>query len=107
MFRFFNQSISSYEFLSKFNIKTSFELPKFTRLTLNMSSNLLKNNQKEFISIIYLSYLLVGRPPLVSFIRRPESNFKTRKGDLIGGYTTISEPLVGFFLQYFFFIYYR
>jgi len=75
--------------MKKFKYKTSMQVPKLTKITLNMGVGDAKTNAKSLESAVKELTAISGQKAVVTKAKRDVSNFKIRKGFPVGTKVTL------------------
>lgn len=71
-------------------IKNTMAVPKITKVTINIGmGTYIKNHNKDYSNIIENLTNIAGQKPVLNKAKKAISNFKTRKGDVIGCSVTL------------------
>jgi large subunit ribosomal protein L5 len=70
--------------MSKFSYKNKNQVPKFTKIVLNMGLGEDGNDSKKMKSCLEDLSLIAGQKPVITKFRKSIANFKTRKGTSAG-----------------------
>ena len=95
------QNISIYDLLTKFNFKNVFEIPKITKICLNIGFKDANINKKKLINIILLLKLITNQTPLLTQSKKNDIFLKIKKGSIIGCKITLRKKNTLIFLEKF------
>ncbi len=73
----------------KFNYSNPMEVPKLTKITLNMGLGEAKDNSKILDSAVKEIALITGQKPVITRARKSIANFKVREGMPVGAKVTL------------------
>lgn len=73
----------------KFNYSNPMEVPKLTKITINMGLSEAKDNAKILESAVKEMALISGQKPVVTKARKSIANFKVREGMPVGAKVTL------------------
>ena len=73
----------------KFNYSNPMEVPKLTKITINMGLSEAKDNSKILESAVKEMALISGQKPVVTKARKSIANFKVREGMPVGAKVTL------------------
>ena len=73
----------------KFNYSNPMEVPKLTKITINMGLSEAKDNAKVLESAVKEISLIAGQRPVVTKARKSIANFKVREGMAVGCMVTL------------------
>ena len=75
--------------MSKFNYKSSMQIPKFNKIVINVGAGDAKDNAKVIDSIVDEISLIAGQKAVPTYARKSVANFKLREGVKIGVKVTL------------------
>ena len=75
--------------MSKLNVKNRHEVPKITKIVLNMGLGEDANDSKKLKASVEDLALITGQKPVITKFKKSISNFKTRKGSNAGAKVTL------------------
>ena len=75
--------------MSKFNYKSSMQIPRFNKIVINVGAGDAKDNSKVIDSIIEEISLIAGQKAVPTYARKSVANFKLREGVKIGVKVTL------------------
>ena len=75
--------------MTKLNVKNKHEVPKFTKIILNMGLGEEASDGKKLKACLDDMALIAGQKPVVTKFKKSISNFKTRKGSNAGAKVTL------------------
>lgn len=93
------KNITIYNFLTKVNIKNLFEIPKITKIFLNIGFQDANINKKKLINIIVLLKLLTNQKPLLTKSKKNNIFLKIKKNSIIGCKITLRKKNIFIFLE--------
>lgn len=75
--------------MEKFKYKSKMEIPKLTKITINMGLGEAKENSKILESAVKELSLITGQKPVVTKAKKSIANFKVRQGMPVGAKVTL------------------
>ena len=75
--------------MSKFNYKSSMQIPRFNKIVINVGAGDAKDNSKVIDSIIDEISMIAGQKAVPTYARKSVANFKLREGVKIGVKVTL------------------
>lgn len=75
--------------MSKFNYKSSMQIPRFNKIVINVGAGDAKDNSKVIDSIIDEISLIAGQKAVPTYSKKSVANFKLREGVKIGVKVTL------------------
>ena len=75
--------------MSKFNYKSSMQIPRFNKIVINVGAGDAKDNSKVIDSIIEEISLIAGQKAVPTYARKSVANYKLREGVKIGVKVTL------------------
>ena len=75
--------------MSKFNYKSSMQIPRFNKIVINVGAGDAKDNSKVIDSIIDEISLIAGQKAVPTYAKKSVANFKLREGVKIGVKVTL------------------
>jgi len=75
--------------MEKFKYKSKMEIPKLTKVTINMGLGEAKENSKILESAVKELSLITGQRPIVTKAKKSIANFKVRQGMPVGAKVTL------------------
>ena len=75
--------------MEKFKYKSKMEIPKLTKITINMGLGEAKENSKILESAVKELSLITGQRPVVTKAKKSIANFKVRQGMPVGAKVTL------------------
>ena len=75
--------------MSKFNYKSSMQIPRFNKIVINVGAGDAKDNSKVIDSIVEEISLIAGQKAVPTYARKSVANFKLREGVKIGVKVTL------------------
>jgi len=73
----------------KFQYKNVMEVPKLTKITINMGLGQAKDNQKILESAVKEMAIIAGQQPVITKAKKSIANFKVRQGMPVGAKVTL------------------
>ena len=83
----------------RFGYSNPMEVPKLTKITINMGLSEAKDNAKVLESAVKEIALIAGQRPVVTKARKSIANFKVREGMPVGAKVTLRGDNMWFFLE--------
>ena len=83
------------------DIKNIHEVPKLSKIVLNIGIGDAKENANTLKNVINELSMISGQKPITAYSKKPISNFKTRKGDPVGVFVTLRNNMMYEFLDRF------
>lgn len=77
------------ELIKQFNYKNIYEVPKLSKIVLNMGLGDVKDNSKSLNLAVDELKLIAGQKPVVTKAKKSISNFKVREGQNVGAKVTL------------------
>lgn len=93
------KNIIVYNFLSKLNLQNIFEIPKITKICLNIGFKDSNIEKKKLINIILLLKLITNQKPFITKSKKNNIFLKIKKNSIIGCKTTLRKKNIFFFLE--------
>ena len=75
--------------MSKFNYKSSMQIPRFNKIVINVGAGDAKDNSKVIDSIVDEISLIAGQKAVPTYAKKSVANFKLREGVKIGVKVTL------------------
>ena len=75
--------------MSKFNYKSSMQIPRFNKIVINVGAGDAKDNSKVIDSIVDEISLIAGQKAVPTYSKKSVANFKLREGVKIGVKVTL------------------
>ena len=75
--------------MSKFNYKSSMQIPRFNKIVINVGAGDAKDNSKVIDSIVDEISLIAGHKAVPTYAKKSGANFKLREGVKIGVKVTL------------------
>ncbi|NLY81180.1 MAG: 50S ribosomal protein L5 [Clostridiales bacterium] len=97
----YNNDINN-NLMVKFDYKSKMEIPKLTKITINMGLGEAKENTKIMESAVAELSLLSGQRPVVTKAKKSIANFKVRQGMPVGAKVTLRGENMYLFADKFF-----
>ena len=91
------KNIIVYNFLSKLNLQNIFEIPKITKICLNIGFKDSNIEKKKLINIILLLKLITNQKPLITKSKKNDIFLKIKKNSIIGCKITLRKKIFLFF----------
>lgn len=85
------KTISSYDLITKYNYKNSFQIPKIKKISINLSSTNLAFEKKKIIPFLLLLELISGQKGTINISKKNKINLKIKKGMVMGCKVTLNE----------------
>nr|YP_009178770.1 ribosomal protein L5 [Peronospora tabacina]ALJ78439.1 ribosomal protein L5 [Peronospora tabacina]ALJ78486.1 ribosomal protein L5 [Peronospora tabacina] len=96
------KNITIYNLLTKLNFKNIFEIPKITKICLNIGFKDANIEKKKLINIILLLKLITNQKPLITRSKKNDIFLKIKKNSIIGCKITLRKKNIFVFLEKFF-----
>ena len=93
------KNITVYNLLSKLTLKNIFEIPKITKICLNIGFKKSNLEKKKLINIILLLKLITNQKPLITKSKKNNIFLKIKKNSIIGCKITLRKNNIYFFLE--------
>ena len=93
------KNIIVYNFLSKLNLQNIFEIPKITKICLNIGFKDSNIEKKKLINIILLLKLITNQKPLITKSKKNDIFLKIKKNSIIGCKITLRKKNIFIFLE--------
>jgi large subunit ribosomal protein L5 len=93
------QNVVIYDLLSKLHFKNVFELPKMTKICLNIGFKNSNIEKKKLTNIIVLLKLITNQEPLPTKSKKNNIILKIKKGSIIGCKVTLRKNNINIFLE--------
>ena len=93
------KNIILYNFLSKLNLQNIFEIPKITKICLNIGFKDSNIEKKKLINIILFLKLITNQKPLITKSKKNIIFLKIKKNSIIGCKITLRKKNIFFFLE--------
>lgn len=93
------KNITIYNLLAKLNFKNIFEIPKITKICLNIGFKEANIEKKSLINIILLLKLITNQKPLITKSKKNDIFLKIKKNSIIGCKITLRKKNIFFFLE--------
>lgn len=93
------QSVISYDLLTKLNYKNIFEIPKITKICLNIGFKNANIEKKKLINILVLLKLITNQKPIVTQSKKNNIFLKIKKNSIIGCKVTLRKKNIYLFLE--------
>jgi large subunit ribosomal protein L5 len=93
------QNIISYDLLTKISFKNIFEIPKITKICLNIGFKQANIEKKKLINILVFLKLITNQKPIVTKSTKNNILLKIKKNSIIGCKVTLQKKNIFFFLE--------
>lgn len=93
------QNIIAYDLLTKLNYKNIFQIPKITKICLNIGFKNANIEKKKLINILVLLKLITNQKPLVTQSKKNNIFLKIKKNSIIGCKVTLRKKNINIFLE--------
>ena len=93
------QNIISYDLLTKLNYKNIFQIPKITKICLNIGFKNANIEKKKLINILVLLKLITNQKPIVTQSKKNNIFLKIKKNSIIGCKVTLRKKNIYIFLE--------
>jgi len=93
------QHVIIYDLLTKFNFKNIFEIPKITKISLNIGFKHANIEKKKLINLIVLIKLITNQQPIVTKSKKNNIFLKIKKNSIIGCKITLRKNNINIFLE--------
>jgi large subunit ribosomal protein L5 len=93
------QNIIIYDLITKLNFKNIFEIPKITKICLNIGFKNANIEKKKLTNLIVLLKLITNQQPIVTQSKKNNILLKIKKGSIIGCKVTLRKNNLYFFLE--------
>lgn len=93
------KNITIYNLITKLNFKNIFEIPKITKICLNIGFQDANINKKKLINIILLLKLITNQKPLITKSKKNIIFLKIKKNSIIGCKITLQKKNIFNFLE--------
>lgn len=93
------QNVIIYDLLTKLNFKNIFEIPKITKICLNIGFKNTNIEKKKLINIILLLKLITNQKPLITKSKKNNIYLKIKKNSIIGCKVTLRRKNIFNFLE--------
>ena len=88
--------------MKKFEYKSSMQIPKFDKITINVGAGEARDNAKVLDAVVADLMKITGQKPVVTKAKKSVANFKLREGMPIGAKVTLRQDKMWEFLDRFF-----
>jgi large subunit ribosomal protein L5 len=95
------QNVISYDLLTKLHYKNIFQLPKITKICLNIGFKNANIEKKKLINILVLLKLITNQKPIVTQSKKNNIFLKIKKNSIIGCKVTLRKKNINIFLEKF------
>ena len=85
--------------MSKFNYKSSMQIPKFDKIVINVGCGDAKDNTKVIDNVIAELSLITGQKAVPTYAKKSVANFKLREGMKIGAKVTLRGEIMYEFID--------
>lgn len=93
------KNIISYDLLTKMHFKNIFEIPKITKICLNIGFKKANIEKKKLINILVFLKLITNQKPIVTQSKKNNILLKIKKNSIIGCKITLKKQNIYFFLE--------
>jgi large subunit ribosomal protein L5 len=93
------QNIIVYDLLTKLHYKNIFEIPKITKINLNIGFKNANIEKKKLTNIIVLLKLITNQQPFLTKSNKNNIILKIKKGSIIGCKVTLRKKNIDLFLE--------
>ena len=93
------KNIIIYNLVTKLNLKNIFEIPKITKICLNIGCKDTNIEKKKLINIILLLKLITNQKPILTNSKKNIIFLKIKKNSIIGCKITLRKNNIFFFLE--------
>jgi len=93
------QNVIKYDLLTKFHFKNIFQIPKITKICLNIGFKNANIEKKKLINILVLLKLITNQKPIVTQSNKNNIFLKIKKNSIIGCKVTLKDRNIYFFLE--------
>lgn len=93
------QNIISYDLLTKLNYQNIFQIPKITKICLNIGFKNANIEKKKLINILVLLKLITNQKPIVTQSKKNNIFLKIKKNSIIGCKITLRKKNIYIFLE--------
>ena len=99
------QNVIIYDLITKLHFKNIFEIPKITKICLNIGFKNANIEKKKLINIIILLKLITNQKPIVTKSKKNNIFLKIKKNSIIGCKVTLRKKNIYIFFRKTFNIY--
>ena len=85
--------------MKKFEYKSSMQIPKFDKITINVGAGEARDNAKVLDAVVADLMKITGQKPVVTKAKKSVANFKLREGMNIGAKVTLRGDRMGEFMD--------
>ena len=93
------QNVIIYDLITKLHFKNIFEIPKITKICLNIGFKNANIEKKKLINIIILLKLITNQKPIVTKSKKNNIFLKIKKNSIIGCKVTLRKKNIYVFLE--------
>jgi large subunit ribosomal protein L5 len=93
------QNISTYDLLTKFHYKNIFQIPKITKISLNIGFKNANIEKKKLINLLVLLKIIANQKPIVTQSKKNNIFLKIKKNSIIGCKLTLRKKNIYVFLE--------
>jgi len=93
------QNVIIYDLITKLHFKNIFEIPKITKICLNIGFKNANIEKKKLINIIILLKLITNQKPIVTKSKKNNIFLKIKKNSIIGCKVTLRKKNIYIFLE--------
>lgn len=85
------KKIVSYDLISKFNYKNSYQIPEIVEISINMSSLKLTSDKRQIIPLLVAIELISGQRGTLTISKKNRIHLKIKKGMVMGCKVTLNK----------------
>lgn len=93
------KNVISYDLLTKIPLKNIFEIPKITKICLNIGFKNANTEKKKLINILVFLKLITNQKPIPTQSKKSNIFLKIKKNSIIGCKVTLKKQNIYFFLE--------
>jgi large subunit ribosomal protein L5 len=93
------QNIITYDLLTKYNFKNIFQIPKITKICLNIGFKNANIEKKKLINLLVLLKLITNQKPIATQSKKNNNFLKIKKNSIIGCKVTLRKKNIYIFLE--------
>lgn len=93
------KNVISYDLLTKIPLKNIFEIPKITKICLNIGFKNANTEKKKLINILVFLKLITNQKPIPTQSKKNNIFLKIKKNSIIGCKVTLKKQNIYFFLE--------
>lgn len=98
-FTYHYKQIASYDLITKFNYKNSFQIPQIKKISINLSSTNLAFEKKKIIPFLLVLELISGQKGGLTFSKKNKIHLKIKQGMVVGCKVTLNKLKSHVFLE--------